>query len=80
MESDLIQLQVIGDHRGSLISLEEHKNIPFEIKRIYYIFDTKDDIRRGCHAHKSLRQFIVAVSGSCILTLDDGKEKRNSFK
>jgi dTDP-4-dehydrorhamnose 3,5-epimerase-like enzyme len=71
----LINLKIIGDHRGSLISLEGSKNIPFEIKRVYYIFDNKDDVRRGYHAHKKLSQLAVCVSGSCKFLLDDGVSK-----
>jgi dTDP-4-dehydrorhamnose 3,5-epimerase-like enzyme len=64
-----------GDERGSLISLEENKNIPFDIKRVYYIFDTKEGVKRGFHAHKSLEQALICVNGSCDILLDDGKEK-----
>ena len=64
-----------GDERGNLIAIEENKNIPFEIKRVYYIFDTKDGVRRGFHAHKNLEQVLVCVNGSCEILLDDGKEK-----
>ncbi len=67
---------IIGDNRGSLISLESMKNIPFEIKRVYYIFDTKEGIRRGFHAHKNLKQVLIAASGSCKILLDDGKNKQ----
>ena len=64
-----------GDKRGSLISLESFKNIPFEIKRVYYIFNTLDNVTRGLHAHKQLKQIMICVSGSCKLLLDDGKNK-----
>jgi dTDP-4-dehydrorhamnose 3,5-epimerase-like enzyme len=64
-----------GDERGSLISLEENKNIPFEIKRVYYIFDTKEGVTRGFHAHKNLEQVLICVNGSCDILLDDGIEK-----
>jgi dTDP-4-dehydrorhamnose 3,5-epimerase-like enzyme len=58
-----------------LISLEENKNIPFEIKRVYYIFNTQEGVRRGFHAHKNLEQVLVCINGSCNILLDDGKEK-----
>lgn len=74
MNIRIIDFEVMGDERGSLISLEQNKNIPFEIKRVYYIFDTKKNVRRGFHAHKELQQVLVAVSGSCQVLLDDGKE------
>lgn len=67
--------RVIGDSRGSLIALEGNKDIPFEIKRVYYIFDTNKDVIRGHHAHKTLEQVLLCVSGSCIIVLDDGKER-----
>lgn len=70
-----IDFKVVGDDRGSLISLEENKNIPFSISRIYYIFDTKADVSRGYHAHKKLQQVAVCVSGKCRIVLDDGKQQ-----
>ena len=68
-----------GDDRGQLIALEEHKDIPFEIKRVYYMYDTKEGVRRGFHAHKSLEQILVCIHGSCKVLLDDGKEKKTVF-
>ncbi|WP_394153195.1 FdtA/QdtA family cupin domain-containing protein [Vibrio maritimus] len=75
MDIKLVQFQSHGDDRGSLVSLEENKNIPFDIKRVYYIFDTKDKVTRGLHAHKKLKQLAIVLKGSCRFTLDDGKEK-----
>jgi dTDP-4-dehydrorhamnose 3,5-epimerase-like enzyme len=75
MKVHFLQLQAHGDERGSLIALEEEKNIPFQIKRVYYMFDTVEGVRRGFHAHKSLKQVAIAVRGSCRFMLDDGKEK-----
>lgn len=75
MEIKLIQLQKHGDERGSLIALEETTNIPFQIKRVYYIFQTKENVRRGFHAHKKLKQVAIAVKGSCRFLLDDGNER-----
>ena len=75
MQIKLIPLQAHGDDRGSLVSLEEGRNIPFEIKRVYYMFKTKEGVRRGFHAHKSLRQVAIAVRGSCRFVLDDGTER-----
>jgi UDP-2-acetamido-3-amino-2,3-dideoxy-glucuronate N-acetyltransferase len=74
MEVTMYDFSVISDDRGSLVALEQNKNIPFEIKRVYYIFNTKKDVRRGFHAHKELQQVLIAVSGSCKVLLDDGKE------
>lgn len=65
MQIRLIQLQTHGDERGALVALEQDKNIPFEIKRVYYLFKTKAGVRRGFHAHKALKQVAIAVRGSC---------------
>jgi len=71
----LINFSGLGDDRGSLISLEARKNIPFDIKRVYYIFGTKPGVARGFHAHKALQQVAICVSGKCKMLLDNGKEK-----
>lgn len=73
----LIDFKTLGDERGSLISLEENKNIPFDIKRVYYIYETDIKVRRGFHAHKKLKQVAICVNGSCKFLLDDGKKKEN---
>lgn len=70
-----IEFLVNSDDRGKLVSLESGKNIPFEIKRVYYIYDTKD-VSRGFHAHKNLQQVLICISGSCVVTLDDGEVKK----
>jgi dTDP-4-dehydrorhamnose 3,5-epimerase-like enzyme len=75
MQVKLIPLQAHGDERGSLVALEEGKNIPFEIKRVYYMFKTNQGVRRGFHAHKTLKQVAIAVRGSCRFMLDDGRER-----
>ena len=68
--------QMHGDDRGMLIALEEFKDIPFEIKRVYYMYDTKAGVRRGFHAHMSLEQILVCIHGSCKVQLDNGIEKK----
>ena len=65
-----------GDERGQLVALEEFKNIPFRIKRVYYMYDTVAGVRRGLHAHKSLEQILVCIHGSCKVLLDNGSEKK----
>lgn len=75
MQIKFIQLQTHGDERGALIALEESRNIPFEIKRVYYLFKTKTGVRRGFHSHKTLKQVVIAVRGSCHFLLDDGNER-----
>ncbi|MEA1891134.1 MAG: FdtA/QdtA family cupin domain-containing protein [Campylobacterota bacterium] len=71
----LFNLKVLGDERGSLIALEENREIPFEIKRVFYIYGTQDGVPRGNHSHYKTKQFLIAVSGSCSVTLDNGKTK-----
>lgn len=61
-----------GDSRGQLIALEENADIPFKIRRVYYIYGVNEGIRRGYHAHRALEQVLVCVHGSCWITLDDG--------
>lgn len=75
LDYQLLNLKVLGDERGKLISLEGGKNIPFEIKRVYWIYDTLPDIDRGFHAHKDLEQVILAMDGACRFVLDDGKAR-----
>ncbi|WPU24673.1 FdtA/QdtA family cupin domain-containing protein [Cedecea neteri] len=75
MKIEFIELQMHGDERGSLVALEETKNVPFQIKRVYYMFNTQDGIRRGFHAHKNLIQLAIPVRGSCKFLMDNGYEK-----
>ncbi|MDD9338973.1 MAG: FdtA/QdtA family cupin domain-containing protein [Providencia heimbachae] len=70
-----IKFKKLGDDRGSLVSLEQNKNIPFDVKRIYYIFGTKEGVSRGFHAHKNLQQVAICVKGSCRFLLDNGCAK-----
>lgn len=79
MKHTTISLNGITDGRGLLVSLESKKNVPFDIKRVYYLTNLKCDHPRGFHAHKKLKQLMVCVSGSCDLILDDGKS-RETFK
>jgi dTDP-4-dehydrorhamnose 3,5-epimerase-like enzyme len=65
-----------GDERGQLVALEEFKDIPFKIKRVYYMYDTGEGVRRGYHAHKSLEQILICIHGSCKILLDNGKEQK----
>lgn len=64
-----------GDRRGHLTVVESNEDIPFSIKRVYYLYDTKPGFVRGLHSHKKLEQILVCVSGSCIIRMDDGYEK-----
>jgi dTDP-4-dehydrorhamnose 3,5-epimerase-like enzyme len=69
--------QVRGDDRGSLIALEAACEVPFPIERVYFVFETRPGVDRGFHAHKSLEQWAVCVSGSCVMTMDDGRDRRS---
>ncbi len=70
-----VYVQPHGDARGQLVALESKKDVPFEIKRVYYIYDTLEGVHRGFHAHKSLKQLLICVCGSCKVRLDDGSDK-----
>ena len=74
MEIKRYHFEPHGDDRGQLVALEEFNDIPFDIKRVYYIYDTKEGVRRGFHAHKCLEQILICVSGSCKIHLDNGSE------
>lgn len=76
--SDLIKLVDLpqrGDDRGSLVAIEACETIPFEVKRVYYIFGTQHGVSRGFHAHKALQQVAVCVSGKCRMRLDNGTDQ-----
>lgn len=75
LEPKIIEFQALGDARGSLVALEVDKQVPFTIKRAYYIFDTAEGVRRGFHAHKKLQQVAVCVKGACSFLLDDGTDQ-----
>ncbi|PKV11214.1 sugar 3,4-ketoisomerase [Xanthomonas prunicola] len=72
MVIERIQLHTHGDDRGLLISLEQQRNVPFEIRRVYYLFGTRHGVHRGQHAHRQLNQFAVALHGSVTILLDEG--------
>jgi dTDP-4-dehydrorhamnose 3,5-epimerase-like enzyme len=73
----MIPFPPLGDDRGSLVALEAHKTIPFDVKRVYYIFGTKLGVSRGFHAHRALRQVAVCVTGKCRMVLDDGHHRED---
>ena len=72
----IIELPKIADPRGNLTVAEALQAVPFEIKRAYWVYDVPGGESRGGHAHKRLQQFVVALSGSFHVTLDDGHEKK----
>lgn len=72
----IIELPKISDPRGNLTFIEGSNHIPFDIRRVYYLYDVPGGAERGGHAHKELHQLIVAMSGSFDIILDDGRGKR----
>lgn len=70
-----INFPSLGDERGSLVALEGSEIVPFEIKRVYYIFGTQTGVARGFHAHKQLQQVAVCITGKCRMVLDDGQNR-----
>ena len=72
----ILDLPIIHDPRGNLTFIEGHVHVPFDIKRVYYLYDVPGGSERGGHAHKNLNQFIVAISGSFDVLLDDGQNKK----
>ena len=72
----VIQLPKINDQRGNLTFVEENKHVPFEIKRVFYIYDIPTAQNRGAHAHRKLHQFLICLSGSLDVNLDDGYNKK----
>jgi len=65
----------MGDERGQLVALEGNRNIPFEIKRVYYLTGTQPGVPRGFHAHRELEQIAVCVSGQCRMVVDNGRQR-----
>jgi len=75
-DSRLIELAKIQDQRGNLTFIENSRHIPFDIKRVYYLYDVPGGAARAAHGHKALHQFMIAMSGSFDVSLDDGSEKK----
>jgi dTDP-4-dehydrorhamnose 3,5-epimerase-like enzyme len=75
-QCDIIELKKINNRAGNMSFIENSTNIPFDIKRVYYIYDVPGGSDRGGHAHKNLEQFVVAVSGAFEVLVDDGTNKK----
>ena len=76
MNASLFQLKKITDPRGNLTVAEQQSDVPFDVKRVYWVYDVPGGESRGGHAHRHCREMIVAVSGSFDVTLDDGSVKQ----
>ena len=76
-----IDFKSLGDERGSLVALEigQEKELPFPIKRVYYIYRTADGVSRGYHAHRNLKQVAICVAGSCRMVLDNGITREEAW-
>jgi dTDP-4-dehydrorhamnose 3,5-epimerase-like enzyme len=75
----IVNFPKVTDYRGNLSFIEENNQIPFQIKRVYYLYDVPSGATRGGHAHKALHQVVIALSGSFDVILDDGISKRSFF-
>ena len=76
MKSRIVDLPKIQDPRGNLTFIEGGSHIPFDIQRVYYLYDVPGGSERGGHAHKGLHQLIIAMSGSFDVVLDDGRDRK----
>lgn len=72
----IVELPRVNDPRGNLTFIEGGRHVPFDIKRVYYLYDVPGGATRAGHGHRALRQVIIAMSGSFDVTLDDGRERR----
>lgn len=76
-QCQIVELPRISDPRGSLTYIEGCRHIPFDVKRVYYVYDVPGGAERGAHGHRNLQQLIIAISGSFDVILDDGFEKKS---
>lgn len=75
-ECCVVHLPKIHNEAGSITALENQKNIPFDVKRVYYLYDVPGGAERGGHGHRKLQQFIIALSGSFDVLINDGNNKK----
>lgn len=76
MTTPLIPLPRFVDERGSLVAVHGEKDIPFVIRRIFYIYNADLSVRRGIHAHKTSQEFLICLKGQCSVVLDNGRHKQ----
>jgi len=75
-DCDLIYLPKVGDRNGNITSVNNHSEIPFNVKRLFYLYDIPGGESRGAHSHKECHQFLIAASGAFEVLIDDGKVQR----
>ena len=75
----IVELPIVHAESGNITVIENQSSLPFDIKRIYYLYDVPMNAERGGHAHYELQQYVVAASGSFTFVLDDGKNKKEVF-
>ncbi len=73
----ILEFPIVADHRGNLTFVEANRHIPFEFKRLYYLYDVPGGAERAAHAHRTLHQVYIAMSGSFDVHLDDGQKQRS---
>lgn len=78
-DCNIVELSIVHNNKGNITVLENGLNIPFDIRRIYYLYDVPMNAERGGHSHYELQQYIVAASGSFTFVLDDGTNKKEVF-
>jgi len=78
-DCEIVELPIVHNDAGNITVMENNGNIPFDVKRVYYLYDIPMGSKRGGHAHYELQQYVVAASGSFVFVLDDGVEKREVF-
>lgn len=79
LNAHLISLPKIADPRGNLSFIEGNKHVPFEIKRVYYLYDMPAEAERGAHGHRNLTQFIIPLAGSFEIIIDNGLTKQSFY-
>jgi len=79
VDAKVIDLRVLGIAKAPLVALESSRDVPFEIKRVYYLFGAAAGTSRGFHAHKKLQQLMICIGGACRVLLQDGKEEMEVF-
>ena len=72
----MLEFPKITDPRGNLTFIEQQRHVPFEVKRVFYLYDVPTGESRGAHAHRKLRQVVICLAGSFDVLVDDGKQKR----